>query len=68
MFPVRNFVYLYIFNFVFSMSIETTDDYGHAPYETGCLVESYPCLMIIHFLSSTLSEVNYVSEPSSKTY
>ena len=44
MFPVKvtSFVYLYLFKFVFSMSIETTDDCGHAPYETGCLVESYP--------------------------
>ena len=44
MFPVKvtSFVYLYLFKFVFSMSIETTDDCGHAPYETDCLVEGYP--------------------------
>ena len=40
MFPLRNFVYLYMFCFVNSMSNETTDDCGQVPYETGCLVKS----------------------------
>ena len=44
MFPLSNFVYLYMLKFVYSMSIETTDDCGQDPYETGCLVESFPGL------------------------
>ena len=45
MFPLSNFVYLYMLKFVYSMSIETTDDCGQDPYETGCLVESFPGLI-----------------------
>ena len=41
------FICTYILKFVFSMSIETTDDCGEDPYETGCLVESYPGLIKI---------------------
>ena len=44
MFPLSNFVYLYVLKFVYSMSIETTDDCGQDPYEKGCLVESFPGL------------------------
>ena len=48
MFPLSNFVYLYVcvivLKFVYSMSIESTDDCGPDPYETGCLVESFPGL------------------------
>ena len=44
MFPLSNFVYLYMLKFVYSMSIETTDDCGQDPYETGCLVETFPGL------------------------
>ena len=42
MFPLRNFVYLhkYMYVFVNSMSNETTDDCGQVPYEKGCLVKS----------------------------
>ena len=47
MFPFSNFVYLYMFKFVYSMSIETTDDCGQDPYETGCLVETVPGLINI---------------------
>ena len=47
MFPLSNFVYLFSFMFVFSMSIETTDDCGQDPYETGCLVETFPGLIKI---------------------
>ena len=47
MFPLRNFVYLDIIYFVYSMSNETTDDCGQAPYEKSCLVESFPGLIKI---------------------
>ena len=47
MFPLSNFVYLFRVMFVFSMSIETTDDCGQDPYETGCLVETFPGLINI---------------------
>ena len=48
MFPLSNFVYLFRVMFVFSMSFETTDECGNAPYETGCLVETYPGLIKIN--------------------
>ena len=41
MFPLSNLYYLDMFCFIYSMSNETTDDCGHAPYEKGCLVESF---------------------------
>ena len=50
MFPLSNFVYLYMLKFVYSMSIETTDDCGQDPYETGCLVESFPGLNKDYYL------------------
>ena len=52
MFPLSNFVYLFRFMFVFSMSIETTDDCGQDPYEIGWLVETFPGLIkiIIHVM------------------
>ena len=51
MFPLSNFVYLFRVMFVFSMSIETTDDCGQDPYETGCLVETFPGLINIIILN-----------------
>ena len=55
MFPLSNFVYLFSFMFVFSMSIETTDDCGQDPYETGCLVETFPGLIkIIYYVAELI--------------
>ena len=47
MFPLSNVVYLFRVMFVFSMSFETTDECGNSPYETGCLVVTFPGLIKI---------------------
>ena len=57
MFPLSNFVYLFRVMFVFSMSIETTDDCGQDPYETGCLVETFPGLINIIILSLIVLQI-----------